>query len=382
MSIVEDIKIRRDDIDYSINEISNTLDEIMGIKNFRLPLAPEYVELYLNNINVSVFNAIRRTLCDEMIGNCLTFNHSDFVIDTTTDYFMADENFVRGRLRNIKLIPHLSKEEIKSIKFAINVINTSDEVKIIYAKDMLVTNGKLTRSLFNPTHQIAFLQPGKSLHINNIHIISGKGIHDSVFNNTCRNGGKPLDIEEYSDEEIRGANGSQRIKSGFKISTLVANPKKFRLNFYVPAVADNNGKTSILLIIDVCINIISRLQFILRNIEESQSGNQITDNIQFIKSDVISGGEPMKRYSVHVKNETDTIGALLARSIYNISPDISECVYSCIDHEKTMKLNIRNPVSDISELEYLVIKSLKTNIRIFGDIEKSLRQIIDKRGSK
>lgn len=375
MSIV-DINIRRDDIDYTIPEIAAAIDKLMGIKKFKLPLAAEYVEAILDNVDVSVFNALRRTLCDEMIGHCLTFDHNDFIFDILTDYFMADEDFVRGRLRNIKLIPHLSKEMIKTLRFSLNVHNTTDEVKVVYAKDLIVTGGKLTHSIFNPTHELAFIQPGKTLHIQNIHIESGKGFNDAVFNNSCRNAGKPLDIEEHPDEEIRGEDGKYRVASGFKRSTLVSNPKKFRLNFYIPATLDNKGKTSLMVMIDACNNIMSRLQYIQRNIEESQTDSQMTDVITFINTEVVISGTVMQKYIVNIKNETDTIGGLLARTILDMVPDISECVYSCIDHEKTMSLTIRNVVSDPVELEHLVIKATKHNISIFTALKKDIQKRI------
>ena len=375
MSII-DIKIKRKRIDYTIPEIANAFDELMGIKNFKLPLESEYIEAILDNVDVSVFNALRRTLRDEMIGNCLTFDHADFVFDTLTDLFMADEDFIRGRIRNIKLIPHLSKEMIKTLRFSLNVHNTTDEVKTVYTKDLIVTGGKLTHAIFNPTHELAFIQPGKTLHIKNIYIESGKGINDAVFNNTCRNAGKPLDIEEHPDEEIRGENGKYRVASGFKQSTLISNPKKFRLNFYVPATLDNNGKTSLMVMIDACNNITSRLQYIQRNIEEYQVDNQSTDVITFISTEVVIGGTPMQKYVISVKNETDTIGNLLARTIVDMVPDISECVYSCIDHEKTMRLTVRKIVSDPVELEHLVIKATKHNISIFTALKKDIQKRI------
>jgi len=60
---------------------------------------------------------------------------------------------------------------------------------------------------------------------------------------------------------------------------------------------------------------------------------------------------------------------------YNLET-INDIIFQGFDYslpEKTMKLNIRNPASDISELEYIVIKAIKKNIKIFGTIEEELR---------
>ena len=385
MSIVTKLTIRRDDIDYTVPEISEALDEIMGISNFRLPLAPEYVELILKGINSSIFNAMRRTLLDEMMHYALNFQHEDFVITTTTDSFMIDYSFINGRIRNIKLIPHLPEDLIAKLKFEINVMNDTDDVMTVYAKDMIVSNGKLPYSIFNPTFEIAFIQPGKSLHIRNIRIETGKGNYNAVYNTTCRNGGKPLDLEEYGDEEINGPDHPQRVLSGFKLNTSIAKPTKYRLNFYAPATPDNDGKTSTLLIIDACSNIISRLRFIQRNIEDDAAP---TGSINFVNTEVVitpfekgGGGSKassitMQKYVINVKNETDTIGGLLARTICEMVPDISLCVYSCIDHKKTMTLTVRNPVSDPSELEHLVIKAIKHIISTFTTIKEDVQKLL------
>jgi DNA-directed RNA polymerase subunit L len=137
-----------------------------------------------------------------------------------------------------------------------------------------------------------------------------------------------------------------------------------------------------LLIIDACNNITSRLHYIQRNIEESQTDSDIADVITFINTEVIvksagnSVGTTMQKYVVGVKNETDTIGALLMRTICEMVPDISECIYSCVDHKKTMTLTVRNVVSDSSELEHLVIKAIKHNISILGTIKKEIQSKI------
>ena len=266
MSVI-DVKTTWNGIKYT-PEIQQSLDELMDIEGFKLPFASEHVEMILDNIDVSIANAIRRTLIDEMSGYCLSFDIGDFKHDIYTDLFM-DPEFIRLRIRGIKIMRHMSKDLLKNLKFALNAHNKTDDVMYIYAKDLIVTNGKLDNAIFNPTYELAFIQPGRSLNIQNIRFDFGKGIYNAAFNTACRSVSMPLDIEEYPKEEIYGAEGSQRVLSGFKISTLVANPRKFRIKFDMPAVLNNNGKTTYLTIMDVCTNIISRLQYIQRSIDES-----------------------------------------------------------------------------------------------------------------
>ena len=353
-------------------EIQSAVDELMGVDNFKMPFASEHVEITLNDVDVSVANALRRTLIDEMSGYCLSFDISDFKNDIHTDLFM-DPEFIRLRVRSMR---HMPKELLKNLKFAINVHNKTDEVMIIYAKDLLLTNGKLESAIFNPTYELAFVQPGRSLNIQNIRFDFGKGVYNATFNNACRAACIPLDIEEYPRKDIYSAEGSQRVLSGFKISTLVANPRKFLIKFDMPAVLDNGGKTTYLTIMDACMNIMSRLQYIQRSIEESQNSHQTVDTITFIRTDVVVDGVTMKKFVVNIKNETDTIGGLLARTICNLNPDISCCFYSCIDHEKVMSLNVRNEVTDPLELETMVIDAIKQNIATFTSIKKDVQALI------
>ena len=373
MSVI-DVKTKWNGIKYT-PEIQHVFDELMGIEGFKLPFASEHVEMTLDNVDVSVANAIRRTLIDEMGGYCLSFDIGDFKHDIYTDLFM-DPEFIKLRIRGIKIMRHMSKDLLKNLKFALNVHNKTDDVLYVYAKDLILTNGKLDSAIFNPTYELAFVQPGKSLNIQNIRFDFGKGIYNAVFNTACRSVSIPLDIEEYPKDEIYSADGSQRILSGFKISSLVANPRKFKIKFDLPAVLDNGGKTTYLTIMDVCVNIISRLQYIQRSIDESQNLQQTVDTITFIRTDVVVDGITMKKFVINVKNETDTIGGLLARTICNLDPDISCCFYSCIDHEKVMSLNIRKEVTDPLELEVLVIDAIKQIIATFTSIKKDIQALI------
>jgi DNA-directed RNA polymerase subunit L len=347
----------------------------MSMDGFKLPFASEHVEMILNDVDISVANAIRRTVVDEMSSYCLSFDISDFKYDIYTDLFM-DPEFIKLRIRGIKIMRHMSKDLLKNLKFAINIHNKTDEVIYIYAKDLILTHGKLDSAIFNPTYELAFIQPGRSLNIQNIRFDFGKGMYNAAFNIACRSVSMPLDIEEYPKEEIYSAEGSQRILSGFKISSLISNPRKFLIKFDMPAVLNNNGKTTYLTIMDVCTNIISRLQYIQRSIEESQNAQQTVDTITFIRTDVVVDGITMKKFVINIKNETDTIGGLLARTIYNLDPDISCCFYSCIDHEKVMSLNIRKEVIDPLELEILVIDAIKQNISTFTSIKKDVQALI------
>ena len=164
MSVLE-VKIKWNGVKYT-PEIQQAFDELMDVNNFKLPFASEHVEMILDDVDVSVANAIRRTLIDEMSGYCLSFDIGDFKHDIYTDLFM-DPEFIRMRVRGIKIMRHMSKDSLKNLKFALNIHNKTDNVLYVYAKDLILTNGKLDSAIFNPTYELAFVQPGKSLNIQN-----------------------------------------------------------------------------------------------------------------------------------------------------------------------------------------------------------------------
>jgi DNA-directed RNA polymerase subunit L len=74
-----------------------------------------------------------------------------------------------------------------------------------------------------------------------------------------------------------------------------------------------------------------------------------------------------------VKNETDTVGRLLERSIYELMPDISYAGYTCVPHEKMMKLTVVHPVPDRDEIGPIVARAVKHAYGIFSQIQRGIR---------
>jgi DNA-directed RNA polymerase subunit L len=410
MSIVKSFVVDRKEIDYSIPEISDALDDIMNVKGFKLPLAKEHITVMFEGVSTSVYNGIRRVINDEMKGKCLTFDDVNFIYNTDTDPFMADFNFIKGNLNNIKLNYSMSENAIKTLKFSLNEKNNTDSVMDIYSKHLRVSGGKLTAPIFNPTHQIAALQPGKSINIKNIYIMTGYGNKNALFNNACRAAGRPMDIKEYTSDSVNelpdedSAGGSKSDtedfkageysrklfmnnntdavcdQSGFKESSMNSNPQKHRMTAYIPAVIDDNGKSSKLIVIDACDNIMSRLRFIQQIVENSTKPEDVLTGAStsyYMTSIIETKKNILHKGVLNVKNETDTIGNLLARSIYDMEPDIAHCSYACIDHEHNMVLTVKNEVNDVSEIAIIIIKAIKqiygTYNQIKSDISKLMR---------
>lgn len=78
--------------------------------------------------------------------------------------------------------------------------------------------------IFNPTTEIAVVMPGARLVIGGIYIKSGVGRDNAIYNNACCGSYTHLDLEQYSDAEMRKEGGAAVSQSGYKLSSLVANP--------------------------------------------------------------------------------------------------------------------------------------------------------------
>ena len=99
------------------NEInSKNVPELFELFHIeKLPLATAKVEFEIKNVSVSVINAFRRTITDEMVGNYMQLSE-DSISPLTTDKF-ADHQFINNRINTIPLSYLISPEIIKNLKF-------------------------------------------------------------------------------------------------------------------------------------------------------------------------------------------------------------------------------------------------------------------------
>ena len=89
---------------------------------------------------------------------------------------MGDEGFVLSRLRAIPLSPALAPAARAEARYELDVENNSLAPRIVYAGELRMTRGAEAmgpRAAFNPTHELALLQPKKRLVIRDIHFEDG-----------------------------------------------------------------------------------------------------------------------------------------------------------------------------------------------------------------
>lgn len=365
------VDVRRDEIDYGHPEVAEALRAVTGGRLARLPLAPARLELELTGVPTAVVNAIRRTLLDEMPGRRLTFDNDGFEVTETTDPFMSDRDFVRGRIQGIRLTPQIPENAVRDLKFALDVKNETASPITIYSGDLLQTNGTVPFPLFNPTYEIAFLQQGRTLQIRDIRIEEGTGRQNALFSPVVRAAARPLDVPEVDTRRGEDKSHTENLEildsSGFTQSSLEADPRHHLLTAWVPAVPAKAAVT-VALLLDACSTIVNRLRYVLRVLSEKEE--QHGANSYYLQTPVTAGTQGQ----LVVGEETDTIGNLLKKCIYIDTPEIAFVNYQCIPHEKVMRLTVVHDVADPDDVRKIIVAAAKEAIRVFEAIQQQIQK--------
>lgn len=367
------VEATREDIDSANDEIAEALAAIApgaaakGAQ-FRLPLAQERVRIEVDGVPTAVANGLRRVLKDEMRGRCLTFDREGFKREESTDRFM-EYDFVRTRIRMIPLCPQISEQVVKNLRLSLFAENTSDVTMVVYSGDLTVTGGEMSEPLFNPTHELAFLQPGCTLRIEDIYIAEGFGRQDAAFIVAVRTVSRPLDLEEVPRAETHTPGGKAAEQSGFVESSLVANPRRHEISAYFPAVPAG-GNVSLTAVCDACAVVIQRLRFV-QSVLQAPSAAQHTSANAYYLTAAEDGGRT--KGILGVRDETDTIGNILARAVYETAPDISFVGYTCIPHESTMKLTVIHSVAEVDEIKKIIERAARHAHGTFNNILQGVK---------
>lgn len=333
------------------------LQELFKIS--KMPLMPTSFSIEIKGVNTSVVNAIRRVLIDEIQWYALTVE--DQVIEPSSDSFMIPE-FVHRRIEMLRLRPGITSAMVKSLKFCLNVSNMSPEVKYVYAGDIQVVSPvKLDGPIFNPTTEIAFLQPGKSINIKNIYIQYGRGIIDGAkYNMGVQCAFKHLDLAEHSDFDMRHKDGSALHASGYVEKCTVTKPMHHQLSGVIPATLPSTDIKKILS--DVCDNIRDRLRNINSVLSEKQTST-ITYSAVLI-------GDNLTKSVLTIPGETPTIGMLLVQYTHELAPDVSFINYT-IHSDKKLILTLQN-LGDTTKLLMSVVEYV---IKIFNAIDSGIKAL-------
>lgn len=350
------IKLNRKEIsDKNIPDIK----KIIGI-NY-LPLSNTYVSIEIKGISTAYINAFRRTSIDEMTGYALQVP-VDMDWRDTTDEFMLPQ-FVIQRISLIPLKLNLG-DDFNKITFDLNIENTSTNVLSIYSRDLKLVSGKLPEPIFNPTFKICVLQPGRKISIKGIYIGSGIGKDNSSFQRVRCGAYRHLDIPQYDYKDTHEPDGKMVDFSGYKISSMEANPKH---HLYTCIITATNGDSAEIktLFIEVCNNIKERLRYILSYIESTVNNKSTNQGIEY---SIFQLTEGTYEGILQIIGETHTIGELIKRTIYDLIPDIINVKYSIISHEDKLSISIQYK----EHVTGILVKSLKYCLSTFDSLQKQI----------
>lgn len=348
-----------------------------------LPLVPERLEITVANAPTAVANALRRVICSEMKGRCLTFPQEGFdPAGLTTDEFMSDADFLRHRLEMVPLRP-VTEAEAKSVRLRILAVNRGRDPLSVYAKDLELTEGKLSSPLCNPAIVLAVVQPGRALCIEGIHLVEASGDQRAVSGGTaamtvaCRVACVPLDLKEVPREAMTARRGEAAGLSGYVESSLVARPMRHLISAVLPATprARFHGPA---LALDACTILMGRLRAILHLIEtelreeadEPHSGG--TPEGSYLQIAHSQGGRTKAVLSV--KGETVTVGYLIEVAVVDLNPNISYVAQSCIKHEGRMVVTLYHSVAEPEEAGLILLKATRRALSQVIQLEKGIRE--------
>lgn len=130
----------------------------------------------MNDTNVSYANGIRRTVIEELEVKALTCP----IIDISTTETLIVKEELKSKLEYLILYQDIDP----NVTFRLNVKNTGNDVKYVYAFDLIPSKGKISDHICSLQSRLCFLTPGKEVKVSNITIESGLGCEHSKFSLT------------------------------------------------------------------------------------------------------------------------------------------------------------------------------------------------------
>lgn len=345
------------------------LEELFGLKQF--PFSEADVTVELHGVPTAVVNALRRAVTDEILGYALQVpappEGGGFQADSTTELFMLPQ-FVNQRIELMVLHQSAAaKAAAAGVKFELNVANASAVPLTVYAGDLRVTAGNLPAPIFNPTFELATLQPGRTLVVTEIGIAAGRGRDHAMYQVACRGAFRHLDLPQHTEDEMRLETGIAADNSGYRVSCLVADPRSHELRFTLGAVtadcAEADAKATI---VAACENICARLRLVLGAID-SAAGAGLPAAVGAMQYTTVALESGLTEATLSAPGETHTVGELLRRAVYD-SAAVSYVAYAVSSHEKRLTLTLR-AAGDVAAV---LAEATQMSIRTFDSIRHAI----------
>jgi DNA-directed RNA polymerase subunit L len=331
----------------------------------RLPLAEAQVELELKGVSTAVVNALRRTVCDEMLGYCLQVAPTPEDAVLTTEQFMLPQ-FYNQRISLIPLRPQIPPEVVSSLELGLDVTNRGTADMSVYAGDLeVVGTGALSEPLFNPTFRIAVLQPGRRLVIRSVKIAAGYGRDNAAFMVARRTAHRHLDLPEHPRKETHEQGGAAVDLSGYKDSCLVSDPRHHVLRATLPATTADYQSEARATFAEACSRVKERLRIVAATLSASVAATSgATFTVVRLQSGESSAG--LELGTLQVPGETHTIGVLLRQTVYEMHPEISFVGYSIAADILTVT------VRHTSDVARILAAAVQQAVLIFDTIQQGI----------
>lgn len=338
-----------------------------------VPFSKAKLTVELKDISAAGANALRRVMLDELIGHCLSADPDGGISapncvtkSSSTDPFIID-SFLNTNIMLVPLRYDLPKD-VDNAVFELSVVNNTPIAIAIKSGHIREKTALLKEPLFNPNFTIGLLNPGCSVEVKDIKLSRGIGSknarlladnYHAAYQPVRRAASVPLDLEEYSDKEIRELGHDLPFGSGYKQSVFVSNPRHHRVTAIVPAVKGSGEAIGRRIVADACDGLIDRVRLIRSALTESPNWNIRLESDARV-SELGSALEGPPEGVLNLKYETSTIGALLRRMIFELFPDCS-VNYVPLTHNYTIELRVWHPTKEAKELVVAAVDKIETD---------------------
>ncbi len=364
--VVVGVKIRRDKpLPKFIQDVNG---KIFGEGLREPPLRGSRVSLELKGVPLAYANGIRRAVGDEMTGKHLRVVPPEGAAgeaDKTAppDPFLYDE-FVANRIALVPLRVQIPPNIIEKLRLSLYMENKTAIATQVFTGDLSVdAPANFNELLFNPTIPLFAIQPGYSVRVKNIRIVQGVGREDGLFTTAHLTSIRHVDVPQAPRSETHSIGAPLADKSGYLVPPTLAEPRHFVVEMSAAAVGlDPNEARSLLT--DACGNILQRLRAVAAGVGAG-AGAGAADASRLVRMDLANG---MESGSLEMPNETFTLSNIIARTIYEMEPDIAYVSPLVITHEKKAQVVIRAE----ADIAGIVTRALRKAIDVFTKISEMI----------
>lgn len=280
---------------------------------------PKQFEFIIHPVSNAVSNALRRTICDELLVSAMSVGMTDI---TTDDPFIKHEMMVR-RLRYIPV----KQSTPLDTTFELYAVNNTSDVRSVRSGEIVIkSTGPSRRSgrrhgdgaeaapelPFNDNFELCKLQPGKSITIKNIRMEQAYGYQSDRGSHVVAVNVVSLAVDHTPLNLYEKDAAGRPIGTSISVSDI----RKWQIKFISIGTMEPLD-----IVAAACDTIITRLKTVEELIPTTQG----------------KSGE----YNLYIAGESHTIGNLIMREVCDQYPDIGAITYSVDDMNRSLTIRIR-----------------------------------------